>query len=779
MWFLDNAWLIPVVPAVSFFLIIFFGKRTARWTNGGSYIGIAGLLTSLVLSIGTAYQWIHLVDDTEGSEGALAALGHSVIPRADEHVRPFTEPVIHSWTWWQSGGVKFSIGTHIDGLAVALLLVVTIISTLVHVYSLEYVRGDRRFTHYYAALSLFTAGMLNLVVAENTLQLLLGWEIMGLCSFMLIGHWWEEKKNSDAALKAFLTTRTGDIGLLIGITLTFWGAGSFSIEDINKWALSGDWTRSLIFWSALALLVGIIGKSGQFPLHTWLPDAMAGPTPVSALIHAATMVVAGVYLGARLYPVFFEGFKIGDGPLNPMALIGGITIIIAAVLAFVQVDIKKVLAYSTVSQLGYMVMGLGVGGWTAAVFHIFTHAFFKALLFLGAGSVSHSGAHHSFDMKKDMGGLARKMPITFVTFLIGSIALMGIPIGAGFFSKDEIIATAGNNGYTAFMVVGLVGAFLTAAYMVRCIYLTFLGTYRGGDEGAHEHAPLPEQVPAMALAHGAEPMAEEAGGTFVIAEDDPDAHVSVGVLADEIHHDAHGLDDHAGVAGHQAAMAHGGHDEHVEPHESPPLITVPLIILAFFSLTAGFLNNATSILTTEKFTDWVETSPLGSTFPELVHPPFHWSDALLSIGVALLGAVLCYFACVALYQRSALAGLTRRNKAAAAGYAFLWNKYYLDALYENVVVAGIKGPLARLAYWFNMAVLDGVVNGVGTGARRTGTVAYEFDQKVVDGVVNGSGTAAEGSGQALRPVQSGKVQQYGALLFGAAAIGALILVITI
>ena len=205
--------------------------------------------------------------------------------------------------------------------------------------------------------------------------------------------------------------------------------------------------------------------------------------------------------------MFFEGFKIGDGPLNPMALIGGITIIIAALLAFVQVDIKKVLAYSTVSQLGYMVMGLGVGAWTAAVFHIFTHAFFKALLFLGAGSVSHSGAHHSFDMKKDMGGLARKMPITFVTFIIGSVALMGIPIGAGFFSKDEIIATAGNNGYTAFMVVGLTGAFLTAAYMTRCIYLTFLGTYRGGDQEAHEHEPIPERVPAMALA-ASEPMAE-------------------------------------------------------------------------------------------------------------------------------------------------------------------------------------------------------------------------------------------------------------------------------
>ena len=779
MWFLDNAWLIPVIPAVSFFLIILFGKRTARWTNGGSYIGIAALLASFVLAVGTAYQWIQRVQDGEGGghEGALIALGRSIVPQAEEHTRPFTEPVIQSWTWWQSGGVKFSIGTHIDGLAVALVLVVTIISGLVHVYSLEYVRGDRRFTHYYAALSLFTAGMLNLVVAENTIQLLLGWEIMGLCSFMLIGHWWEEKKNSDAALKAFFTTRTGDIGLLVGIVVVFFGAKSFSIQDINTWALSGDWSRSVIFWGALALFIGIIGKSGQFPLHTWLPDAMAGPTPVSALIHAATMVVAGVYLGARLYPVFYEGFKIEDGPINPMALIGGITILIAALLAFVQVDIKKVLAYSTVSQLGYMVMGLGVGAWTAAVFHIFTHAFFKALLFLGSGSVSHSGSHHSFDMKKDMGGLWRRMPITFVTFIIGTVALMGIPIGAGFFSKDEIIANAGNNGYTAFMIIGLLGAFLTAAYMARCVYLTFLGTYRGGEHGEHEHAPIPERVPAMALAHGAEPMAEEAGGTFVIAEDDPDEHVSATVLAQTGHdpHDAHGA--HAAHA--TAPAGDHGHDEHHEPHESPLLITVPLMILAVLSLTAGFLNNATSILTTEKFTEWVEASPLGQSFPELVHAPFHWSDALLSIGLAVLGAVVSYFACVAIYERSALAGLTRRNKLAGAGYAFLWNKYYLDALYENVVVSGIKGPIARLAYWFNQGVLDSIVNGVGKGARGVGVVAYEFDQKVVDGVVNGSGQAAEGSGQALRPVQSGKVQQYGAILFGAAAIGALILVITV
>ena len=239
---------------------------------------------------------------------------------------------------------------------------VTIISLLVHIFSTEYMRGDIRYTHYFAFIGLFTAGMLCLVVAENTIQLLLGWEIMGLCSFALIGHWWEEQQNSDAALKAFFTTRTGDVGLLVGISILFFGPGSFSILATNTWALSPEASHTVLLWASVALFIAIIGKSGQFPLHTWLPDAMAGPTPVSALIHAATMVVAGVYLGARLYPVFWEGFSIDAGGLNAMALIGGITIIIAALLAFVQSDIKKVLAYSTVSQLGYMVMGLGVGG---------------------------------------------------------------------------------------------------------------------------------------------------------------------------------------------------------------------------------------------------------------------------------------------------------------------------------------------------------------------------------------------------------------------------------
>ena len=474
-------------------------------------------------------------------------------------------PVIHQYTWFQNAGVKLTVGTQIDGLAVMMMFVVTLISLLVHVYSLEYMRGDRRYTHFYAALSLFTASMLLLVVASNTLEMLVGWELVGLCSFMLIGHWWEEKPNSDAALKAFLTTRTGDIGLLIGVIMTYFvaqsatGHGTFNILVVNASAASAKVSHTLVMWTALALLLAIIGKSGQFPLHTWLPDAMAGPTPVSALIHAATMVVAGVYLGARLYPVFWYGLSIGTpghGGLNAMAVIGGITVLIGAALAFVQDDIKKVLAYSTISQLGYMVMALGVGAWTAAVFHLFTHAFFKADLFLGAGSVSHSGSHHSFDMKKDMGGLKKYMPKTFWTFVIGSLALAGIFPLAGFWSKDEILVNAGHNGYQGFLVIGAIGAFMTAAYMTRCVYLTFFGEYRGSVE--HE----------LAEVHEAEVLAE----------------------GDELveHHLAEEQDDYIpGFGAHAAADEHGH-----GPHESNGLITVPLYVLSFFAIFAGVTQHA-------------------------------------------------------------------------------------------------------------------------------------------------------------------------------------------
>jgi len=726
-WFLEHAWLIPVIPAVAFFLIIFFGKKAPR---GGSEIGIIAMLASLVIAAGTAYQWI-------------------------VHVRTSEEPVIKTVTWWESGGVKFAIGEHIDGLAVMALLLVAFISTLVQIYSTEYVRGDRRYTHFFASLTLFSAGMLTMVLAPNMVQFILGWEIMGLCSFMLIGHWWEEQANSRAALKAFFTVRTGDMGLLVGTAMLLMLFGNLDIKAINEAAANFGGSKSMLMWTAVALFIACIGKSGQFPLHTWLPDAMAGPTPVSSLLHSSTMVVAGVFLVARLYPVFHTGLDINieGNHVNLIAVIGGITILIAAALAFVQNDIKKVLAYSTVSQLGYMMMGLGVGTWIPAVFHIFTHAFFKCCLFLCAGSVAHTGSHHSFDMKTDMGGLRKKMPITFATWIVSTAALCGLPFLSGFFSKDEIIDSAEHNHYTVFFVIGLIGAFMTTAYMTRATYLTFFGKARGG--AAH----------FVGDAHHDE-------------HDDAHAHEAHG--HDAHGHDAHGHDAHDDDHGH-APVAHGA-PLPFAPTDSPWQITVPLLILGVLAAVSGYLNAAP--FHWHPFERWLESS-IGLKFGEgpgtLPEPPtFEWIKAVPSIVLVLLGFAVSLMLCRKVFSEHAngLKGLTQRNRLLGAGHRFLVNKYYLDALYEGVVVKAIAHPIAKAAYWTNQHILDGIVNGVGIWGRRTGQWVYDnVDQRVVDGVVNGSGATARGAGGALQPVQSGKVSLYGALLFGAAAVGALVLVL--
>ena len=727
-WFLEHSWLIPVIPAIAFGLIIMFGKRMPM---KGSEIGLASMVAALVLAVGTTYQWIQLVGDSHGEE---------------------VQPVIKSWVWWQSGGIKFGLGQHIDGLAVMALLLVTFISTLVQVFSLEYVRGDRRYTHFFASITLFSAGMLTMVLAENMVQFILGWEIMGLCSFLLIGHWWEERANSEAALKAFWTVRVGDIGLLVGVAILFGAAGTFSISGLNEWAASGEPSHTVLLWAGVALFIACIGKSGQFPLHTWLPDAMAGPTPVSSLLHSSTMVVAGVFLVARLYPVFHTGLEINMAGqhFNLIAVIGGITILIAAILAFVQDDIKKVLAYSTVSQLGYMMMGLGVGAWVPAVFHIFTHAFFKCCLFLCAGSVAHTGSHHSFDMKKDMGGLRKKMPITFVTWIISTAALAGVPLFSGFFSKDEIIDGAKHNGYTVFFYIGLIGAFMTAAYMTRATYLTFFGTARGAAAGhGHDHDEAHE-------------LADDAHDAVLVG-----AHGSPDVHADS---HAHGVS-----SGSEADTSHGPQHGFIFATESPALLVVPLIILATLAIFSGYLNAAPFHI--EKFHHWIESS-IGVEVPEAA--AFKWVNALPSIALVALGFLVSLALCKAVFSDapSRLKGLTQRNKVLGVGHRFLVNKYYLDALYEKVIVYGIAHPISKAAYWVNQHVLDGIVNGVGKGGKRTGDWIYKnVDQRVVDGAVDGSGAIARGTGGALRPLQSGKVNQYGALLFSAAAIAALVLVI--
>ena len=744
-WFLDNAWLAPVIPTVGFFLIILLGKKLPK---KGSEIGVISLVGSLVLASGAAWQWINRVNSASEEQ--------------------FVSPVVRTWTWWQAGGAEFTIGQHIDGLTVVVLFVVAFISTLVQIYSLEYLRGDRRYTHFFAALTLFSAGMLAMVVAEDMILFLLGWEIMGLCSFMLIGHWWEDGANSRAALKAFFTVRTGDVGLLVGIAILFFaanewtttnlGLSGFSIRGISAWALSGDPNSTVILLAAIALFIACIGKSGQFPLHTWLPDAMAGPTPVSSLLHSSTMVVAGVFLVARLYPVFFTGLDILGPSSNVIMIIATITIVISAALAFVQTDIKRVLAYSTVSQLGYMMLGLGSGAWLPAVFHIFTHAFFKACLFLCAGSISHSASHHSFDMKKDMGGLRKHMPVTFASWIVSTLALCGVFPFSGFFSKDEIIDNVGGNGYTFFMIVGLFGAFLTAAYMTRATYLTFFGSPRGAAAGEHDE------------------------------------------------HDEHG--------------AHDAHDDHANagPHESGLLITVPIAILAVLAIGSGLFNATPFGESWEYLKKWAEpraavvgedhaggpgeslilslpsaeeghsTSPCGTETPEtgvcyapaLNHAEFKWSKALLSLAIVFAGIAMSWLLSAALYGKRdpRLVGLTQRNRFAHAGYRLLANKYYLDDLYERGVVSNVAGPISRAAYWFNQNVLDGILHGVASAARRIALVVYrDIDQRIVDGTVNASADITKSAGATVQPIQSGRVGLYGALFFATAAVAALVFVI--
>ncbi|MGH2752796.1 MAG: NADH-quinone oxidoreductase subunit L [Actinomycetota bacterium] len=447
--FLTNyMWLVPLLPAVSFPVILFFGKR---FPDKGHSVGIFAIGLGFILSL------ISFVE--------LAA-GNAAVEKA--------------WTWFQLGdSFELQFGMNYDFLTGIMFVVVTAISLMVHIYSTSYMRGDSRYTWFFAVLSLFTASMLFLVISNNLLQMFVGWEGVGVCSYFLIGHFWEETENSSAAIKAFITTRIGDVGFLFGIFVLFIVGGTFDVLELNHLAEDGEIGGTILTVGALLLFMGAVGKSAQFPLHVWLPDAMAGPTPVSALIHAATMVVAGIYLVARMFPLF----ESAGAALDVVAIVASITMLIAALLALVQDDIKKVLAYSTVSQLGYMMAALGVGAYTAGVFHLFTHAMFKALLFLGAGSLIHSV--HSNNMS-DMGGLRKSMPHTYKTFLIGSLALAGIFPFAGFFSKDEIIGgalRAGNEAakFSAWVVfiTAMVVAFLTALYMTRVIVKTFFGEYRG------------------------------------------------------------------------------------------------------------------------------------------------------------------------------------------------------------------------------------------------------------------------------------------------------------
>ena len=634
--FMRYVWLIPLLPVATGALTLFFGKRTP---GRGSVYGIAGVGAAFVMSLGVLWHFVG---------------GHATYAPT-------------SLQWFTVGPLHLELGVYVDGLTAIMLVVVTSISLMVHIYSLGYMDGDARFTWFYVVLSLFTGAMLTVVVSNNLIELLLGWEVMGVCSYLLIGHWWEEKENSNAAIKAFITTRIGDIPFMFGIIALIAATGftTTNIQAIGEAIAPGHAQVSQLFISVAAILLfgGTVGKSAQFPLHVWLPDAMAGPTPVSALIHAATMVAAGVYLIGRMFEVFVTA---SPWVLTTVSIVAAISMLGAALLAIAQDDIKRVLAYSTISQLSYMIAGLSLGkaGLTAGFFHLFTHAFFKALLFLGAGSVIH--AVHSNNMS-DMGGLKEKMPTTFWTMLIGSLALAGIFPLAGFWSKDALLVAAWNTHHTWLFATFAVTALITAFYTTRMVLLTFFGEYRG----------------------------------------------------------------------------------HAHPHESPPTMAVPLVILAGATAFVGFLG---SPILKFAFGKWV-------FFEEVEAEHFVAWIALLGTAAAVLGILSGY----SLYRTR-----TERDPMQVR-LGPVWNvlehRYYIDAFYMNFIIYPVRDNLSAAVYWVNQNVIDGAVNGAAALARGLSVVVMWIDRNIIDGFINGLGTAAGTTGGVLKKLQSGNVQWYAAGLF--------------
>jgi NADH-quinone oxidoreductase subunit L len=525
-----------------------------------------------------------------------------------------------------------------------MLAMVGVVASLITIYSVGYMERDPRFSRFFAYMSLFQFSMLFLVLADNFLFIYIGWELVGLCSYLLIGFWFERPAAARAASKAFITTRVGDFSMMIGILLLFLGVGSLRFDEIFRTISLGGFGGPALTVAAILVFGGAVGKSAQVPLHVWLPDAMEGPTPVSALIHAATMVAAGVYLVARVYPLFY--LSPGHQALIVVAYIGGITALAAATMGVVEDDIKRVLAYSTLSQLGYMMMGLGVLGYTAGMFHLITHAFFKALLFLGAGSVIHVVATNNM---KQMGGLAGPMPVTFWTFLAATLALTGIPPFAGFFSKDAILASAFMHDKVLWML-GTAGAFLTSFYMARLCWYTFAGTFRGGDPSAGAHAPATP-----------------------------------------------------------GSLEHGGAHRHAPPggtvlHESPAVMTVPLVILAVFAVFLG----------------WIGSDLLSNPFEHLIRfeqapPP---SENLMLIVIAVGVAIAGWLAAGAVYLWQIVPSEALKRTFRPV-YTLLVRKYYVDDLYGWVFL-GIGGLVVRLAGAFDRYVVDGLVNLVGWIARQLG-----------------------------------------------------------
>lgn len=612
----QSAWIIPLLPLVAFLILLAFGRQMKAF---GAYVAIAAMVGSFVMALLVFLEKMGGAND-------------------------FTWNKLQ---WIKIGTFTLSMGYEITNLNALMLVIVTLVSLLVNLYSAGYMKDDPRINVFYSYIALFTFSMLGLVISVNLLELYIFWELVGVCSFLLVGFWYDRPAARAAAKKAFIVTRIGDVGLFLAILLLFWYVPNHALDfsSIFNAVSTGKIPGETVTLIAILIFVGAVGKSGQFPLHTWLPDAMEGPTPISALIHAATMVAAGVYLVARTYDVFLAS----PTALTTVAVIGGFTAIFAATIGTAQNDIKRILAYSTVSQLGYMMMALGLGtaiGYTAGVFHLFTHAFFKALLFLGAGSVIH--AVHTQDIH-EMGGLSKKMKITTYTFAIGTLALCGIFPFAGFWSKDAILGEAMHVSPLLF-TLGLVAAFFTAFYMSRLFFLVF-----AGKPGAHS--------------------------------------------------------DHA--------------------HESPISMTLPLIVLAVLAIVAGFVFTP--------FSPWLGEFLTGESAEEHAN----WTVMILSNVVGLAGIGLGYL----MYVKNSV---SRNLITGPAPWLtkLVANKYYLDEIYQTIIVAPLRG---------------------------IGSLLQLIDDFIIDGVVRLASISALGLGKVGIRAQNGQLQTYGLITL----IGCLLLILAV
>ena len=664
------AWLILLFPLAAFLIVGLIGRRLPE---GGGHVAVGAMAASFVLSL---YIFVQVLQ-----QGGLGGA--------------FPSQTLQGYTWIPGFlGDDFRISLLIDNLSALMLVLVSFLCLLIFVYSLGYMHEEEGKARYYAEVSLFATGMLGTVSADNFLQLLIFWEIMGLCSYLLIGFWYHKPEAAAAAKKAFLVTRVGDVLFLIGV-LVIWNVfGTLSFDGIRTRMASlypDPLTPQLLTLIPLLLFGGAVGKSAQFPLHAWLPDAMEGPTTVSALIHAATMVKAGVYLTARAF-IFLVPLAPGVNPpftaILVIAAIGGFTALFAATMAVVNTDIKRVLAFSTISQLGYMFLGLGAGafimarqvsdgdtpstaGYSAALYHLFNHAFFKALLFLGAGSVIH--AVHTNDLR-EMGGLSKHLPITSKTMLFGSLALAGIIPFSGFFSKGEILsitfdAGADQPGFYLLYAFGLVTAFLTAFYIFRLWFMTFHGEYRG-----HEH-----------------------------------------------------------------------------PHESPAVMTVPLMFLASFALVSGLLAYPI-----QGFGNLVFFGQPQAAYPLVGAPLLDYALEAISLGVAVLGILLAW----AVYETKRIPA--ERFTASPSGafiHKMLTKRYWIDDVYDGFG-RSVVYEFARALDWFDRNVIDGIVNAVGRGGLVVAQGTDAFDRRVIDGAVNAVSLETVRTSWRLRTRQTGQVQNY-------------------